>query len=144
MLKRTAIGFIVTAGFRAADVVGIGAVLGIDPRHKIHYIGSTEDEVYGTPHFPLVPSTTFARCPELDVLVVGELSAESMNDSACLEFIKNSAKKAAYVIGVSNGVVALAMDSERLPDMVDRGAAMESQTGDEGCAPKPVPMTCHG
>ena len=58
--------------------------------------------------FFLMANATFDNCPHLDVLVVGEVADAQLENSAFLGFLKSRVKSSRYVIGVSNGVVALA------------------------------------
>lgn len=105
------IGFIVAPGCRAADVVSIQAILGINfLTHCCHYVGSSIHPTSVHPGTTLVPTTTFADCPPLDVLVVGELDEHAMalDDPSMLTFLSSAATRASHVIGISTGVVALA------------------------------------
>lgn len=107
ILNRVSVGFVLTPGFRAADVVGVQSVLGIHPRTPCSYVAASLECVRGTSGFPIVPNATFERCPPLDVLVVGELAPEALDDPALLSFLAERVRSAKAVIGVSNGVVAL-------------------------------------
>lgn len=107
-LSKAHIGFVLAPGFRAADVVGLQAVLGFHPRNQSHYVARSLEPVRGTPGLGLHPTTTFRDCPKLDVLVVGELSEDACQDPELLAFLADQAARARFVIGVSSGVLALA------------------------------------
>ena len=108
LFKSASIGFVLAPGFRAADVVGLHAVLGAFPGNRLYYAAEHLHCLYGKSNFPIVPNTTFAACPQLDVLVVGELPDAALENPRLIAFIQTRAPAATYVIGVSNGVVALA------------------------------------
>ncbi|SDQ12794.1 DJ-1/PfpI family protein [Pseudovibrio sp. Tun.PSC04-5.I4] len=102
------IGFVLSPSFRAADIIGVQAVLGAIPLHRCYYISKVLEPVKGRANFPIVPNTTFEDCPQLDVLVIGEMSEHALNDANLLAFIQVRAKTAQHIIGISNGVLALA------------------------------------
>lgn len=111
LLKKVSIGFVLSEGFRAADVVSTQAVLGLYPLNKCFYIAAQKGWVYGKSGFPIMADTSFDDCPDLDVLVVGEQLDTTMDQNDFLKFIAQQSKRAKYVIGVSNGVLALAAAS---------------------------------
>lgn len=107
-VKKINIGFVLTPGFRAADLIEVWAIFGLHPRNKAFFIAENKECVYGKSDFPIVPSTTFRDCLPLDVLVVGEQPDSELENENYIEFIRKSAANAAYVIGISRGVIALA------------------------------------
>ena len=107
LLKKFSVGFVLTPGFRAADVVETGAILSVHPRNKAYYIADRLECVYGKSNFPIVPNATFSDCPHLDVLVIGEVSDAELERTSLIEFIAGRYKDATYVIAISNGVAIL-------------------------------------
>jgi cyclohexyl-isocyanide hydratase len=107
MLQEIVIGFLLSPGFRPADIIGLDAVLGLHPRNKVYYISEDDSVVYGKSNFGIKPNVSFNNCPRLDVLVVGEMHDRSITNTTILDFIANKSTEAQYVIAVSNGVLAL-------------------------------------
>lgn len=105
--KKRKIGFILTKGFRTADVIELDAIFRFHPRNQLFFVGEHIDFIEGSPRFNIQTNTTFDTCPQLDVLVIGELSAENLQSKQVLAFIKKQTPKALWVIGISNGVIAL-------------------------------------
>lgn len=107
-MKRYTTGYVMMPGFRPADIVGTHAVLGPHPLDKSLFIAPTLEPVLGKSGMTLIPNATFDDCPELDVLVIGDLPETAQQDPALLHFLKTRIPGAQFVIGVSGGVVALA------------------------------------
>ncbi|MFA8344469.1 MAG: DJ-1/PfpI family protein [Rhodothermaceae bacterium] len=108
LLKKNKIGFILTPGFRAADVVGLYPILGGAIRNKVFLVAEKETCILGRSNFQVCADTNFENCPKLDVLVVGESLDSSYDNSKLTDFVKRKAREAKYVIGISNGVTLLA------------------------------------
>ena len=106
--KKVRIGFVLANGFRAADVIEIQAVLGMHLRNKIYFIAENKQCVYGKSGFAIIPNATFRECPPLDVLIIGEQLNTELENKIFIEFLRKKVQAATYVIGVSNGVIALA------------------------------------
>lgn len=106
-IKKVNIGFVLSPGFRVADVIELDAVLRAHPGNKMFYIGETVGIVEGKSGFGIKADTTFEECPELDVLIVGEMTPDGMLNPVILEFISKKTPLAKYVIGVSSGVKML-------------------------------------
>ena len=109
LLRRMKIGFILTPGFRTADVVQTEAIFRIHPLNKIFFIAEKDGLVKGKSNFDLFADTTYNNCPNLDILVIGEMSDKEIDNSRLLRFIAQKAPLAKYVIGISNGVWSLYM-----------------------------------
>lgn len=107
MFTKILIGFLLTPGFRPADVVGVDAVLGIYPKHKVFYVAENDTMIYGKSGFGIQANSTYKSCPQLDVLVVGEMSESELTNDSTLAFIKRQAPEAKYIIAISNGVLSL-------------------------------------
>lgn len=101
------IGYILTPGFREADVIQSEAVFQFQPRNTLYFIADKKGAVHGDANFGVVANTTFNECPDLDILVVGKMTEAEINKPDLWQFIAKKAKKAKCVIGGSNGVWAL-------------------------------------
>jgi hypothetical protein len=89
------------------DMVGIHAVFGFCPGTEINLLWKSLDLVEGFPSWWTRPTTTFDNCPDqLDVLAIPMLAPETTNDPDLVAFVAEQGRKAKYVIGVCNGVVA--------------------------------------
>lgn len=106
--KAFRVGIIIGPGFLPMDMVGIHAVFGFCPGAEIHLLWKSLDLVEGFPSWWTRPTTTFENCPDqLDVLAIPMLAPETTNDPDLIAFVAEQGRKAKYVIGVCNGVVAL-------------------------------------
>ncbi|WP_432664182.1 DJ-1/PfpI family protein [Wukongibacter baidiensis] len=101
------IGFLLMPGFRNADVVGTEAALRFHPNNKIYYIGEQEGLITGSSQYPLKSTTTFSKCPNLDVLIIPEIPTEALTNEQMIQFIQRQTENCSYVIGISSGVLAL-------------------------------------
>ncbi|ARN79787.1 dihydroxy-acid dehydratase [Methylocystis bryophila] len=106
--KTFRVGIIIGPGFLPMDMVGIHAVFGFCPGTEIHLLWKSLDLVEGFPSWWTRPTTTFDNCPDhFDVLAIPMLAPETTNDPELIAFVAEQGRKARYVIGVCNGVVAL-------------------------------------
>jgi len=101
------VGIVIGPGFIPQDMVGIHTVFGLMPGAQIHLIWKNRELVEGYPSWWTEPTTTFAECPELDVVAVPMMPPEIQNDPELIEFVAEKARKARYVIGICNGVLVL-------------------------------------
>lgn len=83
------------------------AVFAVYPGNKSYYVAENTNCVYGKSRFPIVPDTTFEECPHLNVIVVGEVPDAQLDNMKFIDFIKSRVKQAAYVTGISSGVIVL-------------------------------------
>ena len=107
VLTKVTIGFVLTSGFRPADVVETDAIFRFHPRNKIYYVSAEEGFVKGKSDMELMANTSFEECPDLDVLVVGEMDPTMEDNTDLLNFIHKQSTGAKYIIGISNGVWSL-------------------------------------
>ena len=101
------VGIVIGPGFIPMDMVGVQTVLGLMPGAEIHLLWKSRELVEGFPSWWTRPTTTFATCPELDVLAVGMLPPEIETDPEVISFMREQGRRAKYVIGVCNGVLLL-------------------------------------
>ena len=92
------------------DATGPAQVLSRVPGAKMHIIWKTRDPVPTDSGFSVVPTTTFADCPQLDVICVpgGAGQIDLMNDQETLDFLRRQAPGARYVTSVCTGSLVLA------------------------------------
>ncbi|HCH49506.1 MAG TPA: dihydroxy-acid dehydratase [Proteus sp.] len=101
------IGIFVCPGFMPMDINGAQSVFTIASA-EIYFIWKKKELVEGYIGWPTMPTMTFDECPEdLDVLVVGMVPPEIVEDTETLAFFANIGRKARYVIGTCYGSLVL-------------------------------------
>ena len=80
------------------------------PGATLHMIWKTLAPVPTDAGFSIVPTTTFADCPQLDVICVpgGAGQVALMNDEETLAFLRRQAEGARYITSVCTGSLVLA------------------------------------
>ena len=103
------IGILLYPNVTQLDATGPAQVLSRVPGAKMHMIWKTRDPVPTDAGFSIVPTTTFADCPQLDVVCVpgGGGQVELMVDPETLDFLRKQAAKARYVTSVCTGSLIL-------------------------------------
>jgi cyclohexyl-isocyanide hydratase len=96
-------------GLTQLDVTGPFEVLHRVPEAEVHLVWKTRDAVFADSKLGLVPTTTLAACPKLDVVFVpgGGGQMALMQDSEVLGFLADQAKNARYVTSVCTGALVL-------------------------------------
>jgi cyclohexyl-isocyanide hydratase len=109
MAEPIQIGILLYPNVTQLDATGPAQVLSRVPGAKLHMIWKTRDPVPTDAGFSIVPTTTFADCPQLDVICVpgGGGQVEVMVDAEALEFLRKQAAKARYVTSVCTGSLIL-------------------------------------
>jgi cyclohexyl-isocyanide hydratase len=109
MAEPVQIGILLYPNVTQLDATGPAQVLSRVPGAKLHMIWKTRDPVPTDAGFSIVPTTTFADCPQLDVICVpgGGGQVEVMVDAEALEFLRKQAAKARYVTSVCTGSLIL-------------------------------------
>src|SRR5262245_41265347 len=103
------IGILLYPNVTQLDATGPAQVLSRVPGAKMHMIWKTLDPVPTDAGFSIVPTTTFADCPQLDVICVpgGGAQVELMVDPESLDFLRKQAAGARYVTSVCTGSLGL-------------------------------------
>ena len=103
------IGILLFPEVTQLDATGPAQVLCRVPGAKLHMIWKTRDPVPTDAGFSIVPTTSFAECPQLDVICVpgGGGQVALMTDEETLAFLRNQAEKARYVPSVCTGSLVL-------------------------------------
>ncbi|HBO21998.1 DJ-1/PfpI family protein [Providencia sp.] len=101
------VGIFVSPGFMPMDINGAQSVFTIAAA-EIHFIWKEKELVEGYIGWPTMPTMTFNDCPDdLDVLVVGMVPPEIVEDIEVLNFFKRIVPKTKYVIATCYGTLVL-------------------------------------
>jgi cyclohexyl-isocyanide hydratase len=103
------IGILIYPDVTQLDATGPAQFLARLPGAKLHMIWKTRDPVPTDAGFSIVPTTTFAECPRLDVICVpgGFGQVALMTDPETLDFLRTQAATARYVTSVCTGSLVL-------------------------------------
>lgn len=109
MLQQRIIGMLIFPKLTQLDMTGPYEVLARLPNTTVHLVAHTLDPVTTDRGMKVVPTTTFADCPPLDVLMVpgGPGQQDLMEDETALEFLRRHAGTAKYVTAVCTGSLVL-------------------------------------
>ena len=109
MAEPVHIGILLYPNVTQLDATGPAQVLSRVPGAKMHMIWKTLDPVPTDAGFSIVPTTTFADCPKLDVICVpgGGGQVALMTDPETLDFLRAQAATARYVTSVCTGSLVL-------------------------------------
>src|ERR1700693_5567679 len=103
------IGLLVFPRVTQLDLTGPVQVFSSVPGAKVHLIWKRIEPVPSDSVLTLTPTTTFADCPQLDVICVpGGVGADDMIDDAeMLDFLRKQAESAQYITSVCTGSLVL-------------------------------------
>ena len=103
------IGLLVFPKVTQLDFTGPLQVLSRVPGATVHLIWTRIEPVSSDTVLTITPTTTFADCPQLDVICVpGGAGADDMvNDEEVLQFLRQQSKAAKYVTSVCTGSLVL-------------------------------------
>ena len=109
MVAPLAIGILIYPNVTQLDATGPAQVLARVPGATLHMIWKTRDPIPTDAGFSIVPNTTFADCPKLDVICVpgGGGQVALMTDPETLDFLRKQAATARYVTSVCTGSLVL-------------------------------------
>jgi len=109
MANPIAIGILIYPNLTQLDATGPAQVLARVPGATVHMIWKTRDPIPTDAGFSIVPNTTFADCPKLDVICVpgGGGQVALMTDPETLDFLRRQAATARYVTSVCTGSLVL-------------------------------------
>lgn len=104
------IGIVIYPGMTTLDIVGPQTVFAGLPNVDIHRVWKTLTPVTADDGMVIVPDTTFADCPPVDVICIGGGRGQSaiIDDAELLDFLKTQGKKAKFVTSVCGGSEFLA------------------------------------
>jgi cyclohexyl-isocyanide hydratase len=103
------IGLLVFPKLTQLDLTGPLQVFSRVPGAKVHLIWKRIEPVPSDAVLALLPTITYADCPQLDVICVpgGAGSDDMVNDAETLDFLKNQAAGARYITSVCTGSLIL-------------------------------------
>jgi cyclohexyl-isocyanide hydratase len=109
MAQALHIGILIYPNVTQLDATGPAQVLARVPGATLHMIWKTRDPIPTDAGFSIVPNTTFADCPRLDVICVpgGGGQVALMTDPETLDFLRRQAATARYVTSVCTGSLVL-------------------------------------
>lgn len=104
------IGMVLFASLTQLDLTGPFEVFGRLPGAKVLLIAETLDAVQSDKGLRILPDTTFAEAPQVDILFVpgGNGVFGAMQNPALLAFLQKQAGSAKYVTSVCTGALVLA------------------------------------
>ena len=105
------IGLVIYPQMTQLDILGPHQVFAAMPNTQVHLLWKTKEPVTSGEGLTILPTTTFAECPTLDVLCIGGGNigqVEMMRDREMLEFLALQGKTAQYVTSVCTGSLLLA------------------------------------
>jgi cyclohexyl-isocyanide hydratase len=110
MASQRHIGMLIFPRMTQLDMTGPYEVLARLPNTTVDLIARTLEPVTTDRGMQIVPTTTYADCPPLDVVMVpgGAGQQDLMEDEAALEFLRRAAASAKYVTSVCTGSLVLA------------------------------------
>lgn len=103
------IGLLLFPDITQLDLTGPYEVFTKLPDSAVHLIWKTREPVRAGGGMQILPTTTFAECPPLDLICVpgGGGMNPLLNDDETLEFVRRQAKGARYVTSVCTGSLVL-------------------------------------
>jgi cyclohexyl-isocyanide hydratase len=103
------IGMLIFPRLTQLDMTGPYEVLARLPNTKVELIAHTLDPVQTDRGMMIVPTMTYADCPQLDIIMVpgGPGQQDLMEDGTVLEFLRLQARGAKYVTSVCTGSLVL-------------------------------------
>ena len=106
---RFQIGLLLFPNLTQLDMTGPYEVFTKFPDSDVHLVWKTLDPVKAGGGMALLPSTTFADCPQLDLICVpgGAGMNPLLNDEETLDFVRRQAAGARYVTSVCTGSLVL-------------------------------------
>src|ERR1700731_2024509 len=103
------IGLLIFPKVTQLDLTGPVQVFSSVPGAKVHLIWKRIEPVPSDSVLTLTPTTTFADCPQLDVICVpgGAGTDDMVNDEEMLDFLRRQAAGAKYITSVCTGSLVL-------------------------------------
>lgn len=109
-LQPYTVGLVIYPGMTTLDIVGPQTVFNTLPGITLHRIWKALDPIEADDGMVIVPDTTFADCPPLDVLCIGGGMKQMaiIDDPEVLGFLKKQGSTAQFITSVCGGSVFLA------------------------------------
>ena len=108
--QKHVIGLIFYPGMTSLDIVGPHQVFSALPGIELHRIWKTLDPITSDDGLVILPDTTFANCPPLDLICVGGgLEQQAVvDDPEVLQFLREQGSTAQFITSVCGGSEFLA------------------------------------
>jgi cyclohexyl-isocyanide hydratase len=105
----THIGMLLFPRLTQLDLTGPFEVFHRLPETRVHLVWKSTAPIFSDSKLSLTPTTTFADCPSLDVLMVpGGFGQEAlMTDDQTLDFVRRQGERARWVTSVCTGAMVL-------------------------------------
>ncbi len=109
MTDRISVGLLLFPRLTQLDLTGPFEVFSRTPGVTVHLSWKSFDPVTSDSGMSIVPTTTFADAPPLDIICVpgGPGVAEMMEDDETLDFLRGCAERATYITSVCTGSLVL-------------------------------------
>ena len=109
MAAERQIGMVIFPKLTQLDMTGPYEVLARLPNTRVHLVAHAMAPVKTDRGMQIVPTVTFADCPQLDVVMVpgGPGQQDLMEDETVLEFLRRQARSAKYLTSVCTGSLVL-------------------------------------
>jgi len=110
MNQEKIIGMVIFQGLTQLDFTGPYEVLSRIPNIKVLVLAENINQVKSEQGLCILPDTSFANCPKLEVLFVpgGPGITQQLQNSSFLQFLSTQGKKAKWVTSVCTGSILLA------------------------------------
>ena len=107
--RKIVIGLLVFPKITQLDMTGPFESFARIPNAEVHLIWKTMDPVTSDIGLRILPTTTIAECPDLDVICVpgGPGQIQLMDDDEVIRFVRAQGEKARYVTSVCTGALVL-------------------------------------
>ncbi len=105
----TQIGLLLFPNLTQLDLTGPYEVFARMPGAKVHLVWKTREPVTCDRGLTMLPTMSFADCPQLDVICVpgGPGQIDLMDDGETLDFLRRQAAQAKWVTSVCTGALVL-------------------------------------
>jgi len=103
------VGLLIFDNITQLDMTGPYEVFIKYPDASVHLVSQCSDAISAGGGMKILPDTTYANCPQLDILCVpgGAGMNSLLNDPVTLDFLRDQAAKAQYVTSVCTGSLVL-------------------------------------
>ncbi len=103
------VGFVIFPQLTQLDFTGPLQVLARLPQSSMHIVAKSEAPVPSDCGLRLLPTNTFATCPDLDLICIpgGFGVREAIDDRETIDFVRRQARQAKYVTSVCTGAFVL-------------------------------------
>ena len=107
--KPIEIGLLYYPGMTQLDITGPFEVFARLPNARVHLLWKKIEPVVSDVGMPLLPTTTFADCPDLDVFCIGGGPGQVtvMDDDEVIAFVREKGGSARYITSVCAGCLIL-------------------------------------